>query len=876
MASPKSAAPPGRARLVALLRPLPLLVAMGVLGAAPGVALRLPPGGRSRALVHELAGARLETTESDVRWLDPPRGPLALRRNGARALVLARSPGEAWDVYLVRTRLSPEGTLLGVDGVFDVTRTSAVSESALVVSGLHAGWTIGDGGRTYRVELADVGGDVPPTGEDWTSLARAQHALTNLQRTGQLRGLARRSFKLDPAAHHVALTAEGERLVVVADDHRIVIPWDRERPVEGQRFVREEERVLARPGNLVTWAVDRARDLSWFGDERMQLTKAIAYAALDRIDRALGTVRTPSPVEPLSEGLGESATGAAHTDPDTGWPPAPLTPPVQPALPDEGTWFLLDHDPFVRTSAAVPNPLVTTYLRADGARPDSRVYVVAWDPRQVELDVVAGTEEPQSATGETGTGMIPRRPEVLSRVVAAFNGAFQSTHGDFGMMADGAVLVPPKPYAATIARLENGDTGFGTWPHDLTITKEFVSFRQNLTPLVADGKLNPYGREWWGGVPHDWEDETHTVRSGLCLTKEGFIEYFYGTKIDHVHLGRAMIAARCDYGVHLDMNQGHTGLELYRVDEAKSLPPISDKLDGHWQTEGDVLGMPGWRFRGRRLVRNLQLMHFPRYIRRGARDYFYLMLRPLLPRAALTTLAGEPGEGQWAVRGLPQYGFPYALATTSVRPDGARPETKVRVLAVDPTVLRPAAAASEMAPTVLSVGPPRETSGGDTALWIGGGRASVGHDPPTSGAVLVGRGSSTPRAPTAAAACIDRDGKVVYAEVATAADPSKDASLLTRVLEDARCDARLFFATPLPFALGGSRDLSDHPVHVREDASRLVRAAPPGGRRIFEQTPVVSPEQWMPLQRQTRWFPKEPEPALSASAAPEPESAAER
>ena len=277
---------------------------------------------------------------------------------------------------------------------------------------------------------------------------------------------------------------------------------------------------------------------------------------------------------------------------------------------------------------------MTTFVRADGARPDSLVYVVAWDPRQVELDVVAGTEEPQSATGETGDGLIPRKPEIMRRVIAAFNGAFQSTHGDFGMMDDGAVIVPPKPYGATIAsRLADGATGFGTWPNDVTIPKEIMSFRQNLTPLVEDGAFNPYGRNWWGGVPHDWEDVTHTVRSGICLTTDGFVAYFYGTSIDPVHLGRVMLSARCDYGVHLDMNQGHTGLEVYRADRAENLPTLTDKLDGHWQAQGDVSDMPGWKFRGRRLVRNMQLMHFPRYIRRGARDYFYLMVKPLLPLA---------------------------------------------------------------------------------------------------------------------------------------------------------------------------------------------------------------------------------------------------
>src|SRR5690606_16306020 len=99
-----------------------------------------------------------------------------------------------------------------------------------------------------------------------------------------------------------------------------------------------------------------------------------------------------------------------------------------------------------------------------------------------------------------------------------------------------------------------------------TVPEEIHSFRQNLTPLLAGGELNPYGRLWWGGVPQGWQDDTQTVRSGLSLTQDGFLAYFYGTKIDADHLGRSMLAARCDYGLHLDMNQGHTGLEFYRVD----------------------------------------------------------------------------------------------------------------------------------------------------------------------------------------------------------------------------------------------------------------------------------------------------------------------
>ncbi len=63
------------------------------------------------------------------------------------------------------------------------------------------------------------------------------------------------------------------------------------------------------------------------------------------------------------------------------------------------------------------------------------------------------------------------------------------------------------------------------------------------------------------------------------------------------------------------------------------LPPLALTLQGMWQAEGVVSDTNGLSFRGRRLFRSMQLMNFPRYIQREARDFFYLTARPLLPRS---------------------------------------------------------------------------------------------------------------------------------------------------------------------------------------------------------------------------------------------------
>src|SRR5688572_19551756 len=80
-----------------------------------------------------------------------------------------------------------------------------------------------------------------------------------------------------------------------------------------------------------------------------------------------------------------------------------------------------------------------------------------------------------------------------------------------------------------------------------------------------------------------WTDESRTTRSGVCQTKENFIAYFYGASIDADHLTTAMVRARCIYGIHLDMNPGHTGLEFYRADKEPALGSLDRKLDPQWE-----------------------------------------------------------------------------------------------------------------------------------------------------------------------------------------------------------------------------------------------------------------------------------------------------
>ena len=903
------------------MRPAPLTPASFrglravVVVVAAGAAVLLSRGGgdgardRSTALARALAGRGLVAAPADVVWIDPPHGVLGSLGPGSRAVVRgAASPGEPNDLYLVDAELSPEGALIGLRDVHDLTDTSGADESRPAVRGETIAYVARPliEAASSTVHVLDLAGQAAPSGADWSRLERAQNALTNWQATGRLSGIGRRTFAVDlpdddgtegegggagREAAEVAVALEEGAVVVRSSgrEARVGLAVGAAAPP----WIRPETGEIARPGNVVTWAVDRVRFV--IGDDAMQAVKFVFFTAKDAV--VSRTQGDDNGAEDIAADLGQTeldpARRQALVDPELGWPPAPIEPWVTPALPGEGQWNPQGGDAFVRKLPGLPPAFMTTFIRSDRTHKVTRVYIALWDPRQVELHMMAGTVEPKGATGEAGPGLIPRSPEVMKRVIAASNAGFQALHGEFGMMADGVVYLPPKPYAATVAVRRDGSTVFGSWSEDARIPDWMLSYRQNMTVMVEDQRFNPYGRVWWGGTPTGWADKTHTVRTGICLTKERFVAYFYGADISPDALAQSMIQARCSYGIALDMNAGHSGLEFYHVAPEAELPALGRPLQSDWEAEGDVSGLEGFRFRGRRLIRGMGLMNFPRYIRREARDFFYYTLRHILPGPSLAATVApiEAGEGEWRVKGLPQHGFPYALALTEVRPDKARPEVRLRVLKIDPRAVRAVAAADGVARSaagdgavVAVLGPggavAAAAQGAPLSLWHSEGAFSIAAAAPVRGAVRLATGQDSAPAAVGALGVEDEGGMLLYAEFvvgapgtapapARSADPAaaappdpRDAALLDGFLKQLGCSSRLLLPTRLALALGGDTDLAGVPVRSPSGpgAVRLLRAEAPGASRIFESTPVVPFDTWYPLQQKRIRYFKKPRP----------------
>jgi hypothetical protein len=315
-----------------------------------------------------------------------------------------------------------------------------------------------------------------------------------------------------------------------------------------------------------------------------------------------------------------------------------------------------------------------------------------------------------------------------------------------------------------------------------------------------------------------------------------------------------MQAAHCEYGLQLDMNPGHTGFEFYRVERKGSLPDVGRKLDSQWEARGEVPGNADWEYMGRRMIRYMNLMHFPRYIRTESRDFFYLTERRLLPLPALESRAvpKDATEGTWQTQCAPEQGWPPAVASTRLRPDATRPQTRISLVTIDAKWLRTAKSSDSGAAAILSI-EPNESNAALQSIWSADNGFTLSREAPTPTAKrlasgVVGHAQSI----RASAAMGELAGGIwVYAEMAAGSDPARDASLLDSVLRNLDAKRVIFFGRPLNLRIGASAAASS-------TGTRLFRVQGPGGVRIFQQTPVVAPREWLPLQERRIRYMKAP------------------
>jgi hypothetical protein len=157
--------------------------------------------------------------------------------------------------------------------------------------------------------------------------------------------------------------------------------------------------------------------------------------------------------------------------------------------------------------------------------------------------------------------------------VAAFNGGFVMNAAGGGYYTEGHMVDPLVPGAASLVIYADGRVNVGAWDRDVTITRDVVSVRQNLVPLVAGGRLTPQAAstDWqaWGstcgatscaaavpGIEHQW-------RSGAGVTADGALVYATGPALDPLQLAQLLVRAGVVRGMQLDINPDWTVFVTY-------------------------------------------------------------------------------------------------------------------------------------------------------------------------------------------------------------------------------------------------------------------------------------------------------------------------
>jgi hypothetical protein len=192
----------------------------------------------------------------------------------------------------------------------------------------------------------------------------------------------------------------------------------------------------------------------------------------------------------------------------------------------------------------------------------------------------------------------PIRPTQAATLVAAFNGGFKMNQARGGYYTEGRMIDPLRAGAASLVIYADGSVDIGAWGRDVTMTPQVVSVRQNLLPLVADGRPTPRAASarWqaWGstcgaascgptvpGIEHQW-------RSGLGITADGALVYVAGPALDPLQLAQILVRAGAVRGMQLDINPNWPVFVTYdppaggRAAAANGRKLLSGTAQGPW------------------------------------------------------------------------------------------------------------------------------------------------------------------------------------------------------------------------------------------------------------------------------------------------------
>jgi hypothetical protein len=245
---------------------------------------------------------------------------------------------------------------------------------------------------------------------------------------------------------------------------------------------------------------------------------------------------------------------AAGTDPEPAYRPPRVKPAIQPALPGEGVWR-----PAAAHAGARPPVLVTTF-RSDPEYPQF-VAGVAWiDSSRTRLAYVPGLAEPPEISPR-GPAEVPSA--LRRRLVATFNGGFPLETSNAGLVVRGRTVAPMVDGIATLVEYRDGRIDVVRWAHGAEPGPHVWFAKQNLPPIVYEGRLNPNlsdGPEWGATV----NNAVRVWRSGLGIDRRGNLIYAVANDQTVGSLAEILQRAGAVRALELDINEDWVSFITYR------------------------------------------------------------------------------------------------------------------------------------------------------------------------------------------------------------------------------------------------------------------------------------------------------------------------
>ena len=282
----------------------------------------------------------------------------------------------------------------------------------------------------------------------------------------------------------------------------------------------------------------------------------------------------PTAVRPasLSSRAGTPVTAPARTAPARpGASRAAAAAPAAPALPR-----------VTAPRVTAPRVTVTRMRTADGS-----VLTVATFAGPVTYVLHDGSEDPGAAAGRVQAGPAVAGAE-RKRLLAAFNGGFKLSAGVGGYEQEGHVASALRRGLASLVIDRSGQARIGVWGDGVPAPGEAVySVRQNLTPLVLNGRPTALAADWglWGATLGGGE---YVARSALGQDASGDLIFAASMSTTPADLAFVLAYAGARIAMELDINPEWVQLDVARHPGGALRAPVP----GQYRPAGQFL--TGW------------------------------------------------------------------------------------------------------------------------------------------------------------------------------------------------------------------------------------------------------------------------------------------